>query len=63
VEKAEHMCPLYSFCKSPSKSPEWACNKNGDTRSKSCAVYYAFLKGKPEVIEWLGSKGGKDEAK
>jgi len=47
------VCPLYKFCRSPSRSENWCCLKGGDMRVKSCVVYIAFMRGNEEVIMWL----------
>jgi len=61
VEKitVEDVCPLFKFCRSPSKSDTWGCLKGGGVRAKSCVVYVAFMHGKEHIIAWLTPNGQK----
>jgi hypothetical protein len=49
----EDICPLYSFCPSPSKSADWVCLKGGAERAKSCTVYVGYVSLYEPIMQWI----------
>jgi hypothetical protein len=58
----EDICPLYSFCPSPSKSADWVCLKGGAERAKSCAVYVGYVSLYEPVMLWIEEETAKSKA-